>query len=113
MLYYKQMREWRNISIFFLSVTAHLWLPPQDAAVSKSAGDNFLASRSVSLDTVFTQSDAVATIYFIPQFCAAFIRKRCLLNSGREMKKSIASRKAEWLQMPGSQSEETLPHLPL
>ena len=37
----------------------------------------------------------------------ASIRKRCLLNSGREMKKSTASRKAEWLQMPGSQSEET------
>ena len=29
------------------------------------------------------------------------------------MKKSTASRKVEWLQTPGSQSEETLPRLPL
>jgi len=29
------------------------------------------------------------------------------------MKKSTASRKVEWLQMSGSQSEEALPRLPL
>ena len=32
--------------------------------------------------TVFARSDAVATIYFIAQFCAASIRERLLVESG-------------------------------
>ena len=44
---------------------------------------------------------------------AATIRERRLLNSGRKMKKSTGSRKVEWLQTPRSQSEETMPRLPL
>ena len=33
----------------------------------------------LSLNTVFAQSDAAATVYFIAQVCAAFIRERRLL----------------------------------
>ena len=32
--------------------------------------------------TVFARSDAVATIYFVAQFCAASIRERLLIKSG-------------------------------
>jgi len=39
---------------------------------------------------------------------AATIKEQLLLNLGRTMKKSTASRKVEWLQIPWSQSEETL-----
>jgi len=46
-----------------------------------------------SLCTLSAWSDTVATIYFIMQFCAASIQEWHLLNSGRKMKKSIASRK--------------------
>ena len=33
-------------------------------------------------DTIFARSDAVATIYFITQFCAASIREWRLIESG-------------------------------
>jgi len=32
--------------------------------------------------TIFGQSDAAATIYFITQFCVASIRERLLIESG-------------------------------
>jgi len=32
--------------------------------------------------TIFAQSDATATIYFIVQFCAASIQERLLIQSG-------------------------------
>ena len=60
-------------------------------------------------NTIFAWSDTMTTIYFIAQFCVASIREWRLFNSVWKMKKSTASRKVEWLQTPGSQSEETLP----
>ena len=35
-----------------------------------------------TLYTIFARSDAVATIYFIVQFCAASIREQLLIESG-------------------------------
>ena len=40
----------------------------------------------LNLHTVFARSDAVATIYFITQFCAASIREQRLLNSVASVK---------------------------
>ena len=37
---------------------------------------------TLAVSTVFARSDAAATIYFIAQFCAAFIRERLLIESG-------------------------------
>ena len=51
--------------------------------------------------TVFARLDSMATIYFIMRFCVATIQERRLLSLGWKMKKSTASRKVEWLQMPG------------
>jgi len=65
------------------------------------------------MHTIFARSDATVAIYFMAQFCVASIWEWCLLNSGWKMKKSTASRKVEWQQMPGSQSKETWPRLPL
>ena len=42
------------------------------------------------------------------QFCVATIQVRCLLSSGQKMKKSTASRKVEWLLMPGSQHDTAM-----
>ena len=39
---------------------------------------NFIGQRA----TVFAQSDAVATIHFIVQFCVASIREQLLIESG-------------------------------
>ena len=43
--------------------------------------NNHLFNSPAKMNTVFARSDAVATIYFITQFCAASIRERHLLNS--------------------------------
>ena len=42
--------------------------------------------------TVFAWSNAVATIYFIAQFCAASIWERCLLNSVLPVKSIVTVR---------------------
>jgi len=68
--------------------------------------------------TIFIRSDAAATIYFIMEFFRllfenSYYSRAAFIKLGRKMKKSTASRKVEWLQTPGSQSEETLPLLPL
>ena len=36
----------------------------------------------MTLYTIFARSDAMATIYFITQFCVASIRERLLIESG-------------------------------
>jgi len=59
--------------------------------------------------TIFARSDIAATIYYIIQFLCGYY-SRAAFNSGRI---STPSTKVEGLQMPGSQSKETLPHLPL
>ena len=39
-----------------------------------------------SVDTIFAQSDAAATIYFITQFCGASIREWLLIKSGYQLR---------------------------
>ena len=46
-------------------------------------------------------------------FKSGYYLRVAFIKLGTKMKKSTASRKVEWLQMPVSQSEETLPSLPL
>ena len=46
-------------------------------------------------------------------FKNGYYLRAAFIKLGMKMKKSTASRKVEWLQTPMSQSEETLPCLPL
>ena len=60
------------------------------------------------MDTIYARLDTAATIYFITQFCVASIgssyySRAVFIKLGRE------DEEIHWLQMPGRQSEETLP----
>ena len=60
------------------------------------------------MDTIFARSDTAATIYFIMQFVwllfeSSYYSRAAFIKLGTE------DEEIHWLQMPGRQSEETLP----
>ena len=78
--------------------------------------------NSVCRNTVFTRSDAAATIYFIMQFCAASIWERRLLNSVllvksfvnvRALRKASFFKKELWCDLGLKQTFQLLDQPPL
>ena len=59
----------------FLCCSMRFWL-------HHVASKNNVNQALVSVGTVFAQSDAAATIYFVHQFCVASIRERRLFENG-------------------------------